>query len=164
MPATKVQLIGGPFEDAEGNVLALGTLEMKLNQDESISGVGQIAAGITVTIQLDINGNVATSPAQSVWGNDQMLPINSYYRVKGFTANQQLAWGPNNQQVIGSGGTFDVGTWIPNVVLSWFPAPQALAIRVNGTLALNQSVLDFTDNAGITWTIASDGKIQAHLV
>lgn len=119
MPA-KVQLIGGNFQDSEGNVLSLGYLKMHLNQDENIIGVGQIAAGVTVTINLDVNGAISVSPVQSVWGNDQMTPVNSFYVVEGFTAQGQLAWGPNNQQIIGSGGTFDVGTWIPNTVLSWF--------------------------------------------
>lgn len=119
MPA-KVQLIGGNFQDSEGNVLSLGYLKMHLNQDENIIGVGQIAAGVTVTINLDVNGAISVSPVQSVWGNDQMTPVNSFYVVEGYTAQGQLAWGPNNQQIIGNGGTFDVGTWIPNTVLSWF--------------------------------------------
>lgn len=123
MPATKVQLIGGNFQDSEGNVLALGSLKMRLSQDESITGVGQIGAGIVLTIDLDSGGAVSGSPVQSVWGNDQMTPLNSFYVVTGYDARGQLAWGPNNQQVIGDGGTFDVGTWIPNTVLSWtYPA------------------------------------------
>ena len=123
MPATKVQLIGGVFQDSEGNVLDSGYLHMRLNQDENIAGVGQIAAGIVITINLNSSGSVDTSTPQYVWGNDQMTPANSFYVVTGFKSNGQLAWGPNNQQVNGSGGTFDVGTWIPNVVVSWtYPA------------------------------------------
>ena len=123
MPATRVQLVGGQFQDSEGNVLANGYLTMRLSQDEQIPGVGELCAGIFITIQLNANGGVSQIPPQLVWGNDQMLPANAYYIVTGFTAAGQIAWGPNNQQVIGSGGTFDVGTWIPNSVISWtFPA------------------------------------------
>src|ERR1019366_6804161 len=128
----KVQLTGGSFQDSEGNLLSLGYLEMQLSQDESVSGSGQICSGITITIQLDVNGAVVVSPVQSVWGNDVMLPVNSYYRVTGFSAKGQLAWGPNNQQVTGA-GPFDVGTWVPNQVVSWTPSLQAPAITVNGT-------------------------------
>lgn len=162
MPATKVQLVGGPFEDAEGNVLSLGYLEMKLNQDESVSGVGQIAAGITVRIDLDVNGIVVASPAQSVWGNDQMLPINSYYRVKGFDNRGQLSWGPNNQQVNGSGGTFDVGSWIPNVVLSWFPSLQNLVLETNGSANDVQSLQNLEDSDTVTFTYEGSGAVKAH--
>lgn len=120
MPATKVQLIGGNFQDNEGNVLALGYLRLRLSSDEQVAGVGQIAAGIVTQINLNSIGAVDTVTPQLVWGNDQMTPVNNFYIVEGFTAAGELAWGPNNEQVIGSGGTFDVGTWIPNTVLSWF--------------------------------------------
>jgi hypothetical protein len=163
MPATKVQLTGGQFQDSEGSKLALGYLLMTLAMDGNISGVGNIAAGITIRIQLDSNGSVVTSPAQSVWGVDQMLPVNNYYRVTGYTFEGQPAWGPNNQQVVGSGGTFDVGTWIPNQVISWTPVGTP-AILVNGVPSPTQARLNFTDNADITWSIDSNGNIQANLV
>lgn len=129
MSATRTQLIGGNFQDAEGAVLNLGYLHMRLSSDEEVPGVGQIGAGIVVTINLDANGSVDTSTPQYVWGNDVMLPANSFYVVTGYKSNGQPAWGPNNQQVISpggfgvGGGTFDVGTWIPNIVVSWtYPA------------------------------------------
>lgn len=120
MPATKVQLIGGNFQDNEGNVLALGYLILRLSSDEQVPGVGQIAAGISTRINLNSSGSVDTLTPQLVWGNDQMVPANNFYIVEGYTAAGELAWGPNNEQAIGSGGTFDVGTWVPNTVLSWF--------------------------------------------
>lgn len=161
MPATKVQLVGGSFQDSEGNLLALGYLIMKLAQDANIAGVGNIASGIEIRIQLDSNGSVVTSPAQSVWGVDQMLPPNNYYRVTGYTAAGQPAWGPNNQQVVGSGGTFDVGTWVPNQVISWTPPLQPLVLEVNDTLAPNQGLLNFDDSASVTWSIDSSGNLTA---
>lgn len=161
MPATKVQLTGGQFQDAEGNALALGYLKMKLNQDEAVTGVGQVCSGIDIRIELDASGAVVAG--QFVWANADMTPINSYYRVTGYTAAGQPAWGPNNQQVA-SGATFDVGTWVPNQVISWNPSVQSIEIRVNGVLAVDQTRLNFTDNADITWSIDSSGNIQAHLV
>src|ERR1035437_4335700 len=125
MPVTKVQLTGGNFQDSSGGVLNLGYLLMKLSSDEEVNS-SLICSGIEIRIQLDANGNVITTPPQSVWGNDQMLPDNSYYKVTGYTAAGQPAWGPNNQQVLGNGGTFDTGAWIPNTVISWVPGTSAL--------------------------------------
>lgn len=159
MPATKVQLIGGQFQDSEGNKLALGYLVMKLAMDANISGVGNIASGIEITIQLDSNGSVVSSPIQSVWGVDQMLPPNNYYRVTGYTAAGQPAWGPNNQQVIGSGGTFDVGTWIPNQVLSWTPPVQATILEVNDVPNTVQTTLNLEAGTNITLTDEGDGGV-----
>lgn len=161
MTATKVQLTGGVFQDSEGNKLALGYLIMKLAMDANISGVGNIASGIDIRIQLDANGSVVASPAQSVWGIDQMLPVNNYYRVTGYTAAGQPAWGPNNQQVIGSGGTFDVGTWVPNQVISWVPPLQPLQLDTNATLNPNQGRLNFEDTASVTWAVDSNGNLEA---
>lgn len=170
MTATKTQLIGGAFQDSEGNLLVNGYLEFDLNQDESVSGVGNIASGITVRIQLDSDANAASStstpPAsdQFIWANDVMLPVNSYYRVTGFTAAGQPAWGPNNQQITTGGvggGTFDLGTWIPNVVFSWTPPLQPLNIEVNGTEFSSQTLLNFQDSASIAWTDEGNGVLEA---
>ncbi len=236
-PPTKVKLVGGNFQDSEGNLLAFGYLEMKLNQDGNISGVGNIASGITIKILLDgsasifgtsalnlsavanavagtavytgtISGgdnnayagltfvvagfstsanngtficsastattltllnasasaesHVANATAdQAIWGDDQMLPPNAYYRVTGFTSQGQPAWGPNNQQVNGNGGTFDIGTWVPNEVISWTPPLQPLLLETNGVENADQFVLNFEDTASVTWAVDGSGNLQA---
>jgi hypothetical protein len=163
MPS-KVQLIGGAFQDSEGNLLANGYLDMFLSQDCSVTGVGNICSGISVRIQLDSNANVASStstpPAanQYVWGNDVLLPTNNFYRVTGYTANGQPAWGPNNQQVIGT-GTFDVGQWVPNQIYSWTPPLTTVELEVNGTPTSDQAVLNLTAGSNITITDEGDGEI-----
>jgi hypothetical protein len=162
---TKVQLIGGHFQDLSGNVLANGYLRMFLSSDELVTGVGFICSGVFVQIQLDSAGSVASStstpPAanQFVWGNDQMAPTNSYYRVFGYAASGQLAFGPDNQQVIGNGGTFDVGTWIPNSVISWQPPIQPLTLEVNSVLAGSQTLLNLNAGSGITLTDNGSGQV-----
>lgn len=167
MPATKVQLIGGVFQDNEGNVLALGYLKLRLSSDEQVAGVGQIAAGIVTTIKLNSAGSIDTSTPQLVWGNDQMTPLNNYYIVEGFTAAGELAWGPNNEQVIGSGGTFDVGTWIPNTVLSWFypaqvgPTGPAGSNGTNGATGAAGAAGATAPNLGLAlpgWWMCCDGS------
>lgn len=168
MPATKTQLIGGSFQDSEGNVLANGYLLMHLSQDENISGVGNICSGIEIKIILDSDGNVAsststpTAPDQLVWANDIMEPVNAYYRVTGYTAKGQPAFGTNNQQVISGGtggGTFNTDTWIPNSVFSWTPPSQSLVLQTNEVDNGSQSLLDLHAGTGVTLTDNGSGRV-----
>jgi hypothetical protein len=122
MAAVMVQLVGGQFQDAEGNPLSGGKLTLELSQDAAVND-SQIAAGVEIIVALDANGSAVISPGQFAWGNDVLSPPNTFYRVTGYTAEGQTAWGPNNQQIEGI-GTFDLGSWTPNAVISWFPALQ----------------------------------------
>jgi len=168
MPApTKTQLIGGAFQDTEGNVLANGYLMFFLNQDSEVNNF-QICSGVAVRIQLDSAGNVASSsstppaPNQFIWATDVLLPVNAYYRVTGYTVNGQIAWGPNNQQVTSGGvggGTFNLGTWIPNSVFSWVPSVQNLALQTNEVANGSQTLLDLHAGSGITLTDNGSGRV-----
>lgn len=110
--SSPVQLINGGFQDILGNSLAGGYLIFKLSKPTSVNGI-YICDGVEVRVTLDSDGNVAGT--QYIYGNDAMTPSDSYYRVTAYTAQGQPAWGPNNQKIIGT-GTFDLGTWVPNVV------------------------------------------------
>jgi hypothetical protein len=164
MPATKTQLVGGAFQDSEGNVLADGTLEFVLSQDGSVVDVGNICSGVAIKIQLDSMGNVASStstpPAadQFIWGNDSILPVNTFYKVTGYTSQGQTAWGPNNQQVIGS-SPFNLGTWIPNQIISWVPSVQGLLVEVGGTPTVVQNILNLIAGTGITIVDNGNGSV-----
>lgn len=119
MPSTKVQLSGGAFQDALGNVVANGYMLMQLSQDSQVTGASpevQVVAGNVIKILLDSNGNVQASPAQYIWPNDVLTPQNTYYTVSVYNTNGQLVWGPNSQQVLSSPSPFDIGTWSPAVV------------------------------------------------
>jgi hypothetical protein len=166
MTATKTQLIGGSFQDSEGNILVNGYLDFELNQDSSVTGVGNICSGITIRITLDSDGNVASStstpPAtnQFIWANDVLLPANSFYSVTGFTAAGQPAWGPNNQQITSGGvggGTYDVGTWVPNQVFSWTPPVQPVVLQTNGVDNPDQLVENLIAGTNVTLTADSNG-------
>lgn len=155
--ADKVVLTGGGFQDAEGNVLANGYLTMKLNQDEQSPSEGQIGAGITLTIPLDENGDIADSP--EVWPNDVLIPTNSYYIVFAFTEEGQQAWGPF-YGTVDSPSPFDVTTWVPagtaGATINAFPV-----IQVNDVNAEDQSLLDLVDSDSITFTDLGNGQITA---
>lgn len=155
MPASRIQIVNGSFQDSLGNVLDSGYLIMELNQDGMVTGVGQVCSGIKIHVPLNSSGNVVASPATEVWPNDVILPINSFYIVSGYTAEGQLAWGPNNQQVISGGATYDLDAWIPNQLTNWTPPLQAPLLETNGVVNGLQSLLDLTDGSNIT--IVDDG-------
>ena len=157
MSATKTMLTGGSFQDSTGSPLASGYLTMHLSQDCSVSGVGTVCSGIDITVNLDANGNVVAG--QYVWSNLVMSPQNNYYKVTGFTAAGQRAFGPNNQQVA-AGATFNLDSWTPNTVISWFPATQPLLLEVNGAQASSQVVQDLVAGSGVTITDEGGGVIQ----
>jgi hypothetical protein len=149
-------LTGGAFQDSEGNVLALGYLKFRLSQDASVNA-SNICSGVEVTIQLDSDGNVVGG--SEIWGNDALSPINTFYRVTGFTHAGQPAWGPNNQQVTGS--SFDLGSWIPNLVISWNPPPSGITLENNGTLNSSQTVLNLeSSDSSVSISDAGGGTID----
>ena len=160
MAATKAVLMGGAFQDGLGNVLANGYLTMKLSQDAAVSGVGIICSGIEITINLDVNGNVVSSPAQSVWANTGgvLSPVNTFYKVTGYTAKGQRAFGPSNQQVA-AGATFNLGSWVPNQVIQWFPTIGAtpLAVEVRGAAFSSTTLLNF-ESSDSSVTITDEGS------
>jgi len=161
MAAVMVQLVGGQFQDAEGNPLSGGKLTLELSQDAAVND-SQIAAGIVVDVYLDSAGSAINSPGQFAWGNDVLSPINTYYKVTGYTAEGQTAWGPNNQQIVGS-GIFDLGTWTPNTVISWFPPvqpPPQVTLEVNSAPASSQVLQNLVEGSNITITDEGNGAIE----
>ncbi len=160
---TKTTLSGGAFQDSEGNLLVNGYLEFKLNQDSNVPGVGNICSGVVVTVPLGSTGSVSGTP--TIWANDVLQPVNSFYRVTGYSAKGQPAWGPNNQQIVAGsslgGGTFDLGTWVPNQVFSWTPPNQSTEFKVNSVDLATQTVVNFEDTTSVTWANTSGGILKA---
>ena len=168
MAASLTQLTGGNFTDSEGNVLANGYLTFQLSQDGNVAGVGNLCSGVEVTIQLDSTGNVAgvsstpSVPNQYIWANANISPINTFYKVTGYTAAGQKAWGRNNQQV-GAGATFNLSTWVPNSVISWFPEVSQtpdITLEVNGALASSQTLQNLVEGTNITIADEGGGNIE----
>ena len=160
---TKVELTGGHFQDSAGNVLAGGTLVMELVQDEQLSmSTGQVCGGIKVTINLDSAGSVDTSPAQSVWPTDIMNPGNASYTVWGYTAEGQLAWGPNYNLLVPSGSTYDVDGWVPNSVNNGSGSGGSnLLLQTNGVNNGSQSKLNlYSSDSSVTLTDDDSGNID----
>ena len=141
--STKVQIIGGAFQDPAGNPLANGYLLFELSQDGLVNGSSQIAAGREIKVTLDANGNVVTSPAQYIWPNDVIIPINTFYTVSAYTSSGQLVWGPNSQQVLSSPSPFDITAWVPASVnlLQGNVTTYDIGVFFPGQYVANQIVL-----------------------
>lgn len=105
---TKISLTGtGNFQDPAGNPIAFGTLTAQL-QEDIVIGVNQICAGITVTLQLDANGNIA---AGSLWPAVYLFTV--------YTAQGQRVW--ENQ--------INVNDFIPPL-----PVGQSYLVHPNGNI------------------------------
>jgi hypothetical protein len=74
--AQKCVISGGAFQAPNGTPLALGTVQVSLQQDVQVGNV-QLCAGVKDTLQLDANGNVTGSP--TLWGlvTYQMVPFSA---------------------------------------------------------------------------------------
>jgi hypothetical protein len=152
MSLPQVQLLGGPFTDSELNVLALGTLVMELSQDEQISTTaGQACGGIKIKIALDDDGNVVSSPAQYVLPTDQLIPVGAFYTVWAYSAEGELAWGPNYNLLCPlGGGTFNVNNWIPNTTGVNGGTTSAIALQTNGVNNPVQTIENLIAGTNIT--------------
>ena len=111
-------LIGGGFQDSDGNVLANGKLVLTLSApctDLATSLVG-ICNQYDLSYTLDTDGNVAATPAvQPVWANNLIAPSGTYYMARVFSSAGQLCWGPNPQVINATVNQqpINISTWIP---------------------------------------------------
>lgn len=138
-----VQLSGGNFQDSEGNVLNEGYLLFELSQDAQANSTDQICAGRVIKILLDNSGNVQSSPAQSIWPNDALTPAGTFYIVRGYTAQGELVWGPNAQQVFSTPSPYNLNSWVPNYIsnLNGSTPTYDIGIFLQGSYTANQLVV-----------------------
>lgn len=142
--SVKVQLIGGAFQTPSGAPLSGGNLTFVLSQDAQVtvgSTLEQVAAGETIVVPLDADGNIITSPTQLIWPNDVLTPINTFYTVTAYTAEGQLVWGPNCQQVFSTPSPFDVGVWVPGSVnlTTGVQVTYDIGVAIPGAFFANQT-------------------------
>jgi hypothetical protein len=78
------------FQDPSGTAIAGGTVTIRLLYDISAAASNgpQISAGIVVSGTLDSSGTITVD----LWPNDVLVPANSNYQVKAYTALGQPAW------------------------------------------------------------------------
>jgi len=104
---------GGAFQDSSGNPLANGYLTIQLSQDGVVNTSTMVCSGYEITVKLDANGNVISSPAQTIWPNDVITPSGTFYTIYAYSANGQLVWGPSYNQILSTPTPFDLGSLTP---------------------------------------------------
>jgi hypothetical protein len=117
LQGSKVQIIGGPFQDALGNALSNGYLVFQLQHDAVALNVGQIMGNMSVRVPLDINGYIQGTVSGApiyVWPNNVLLPASGTYLIWAYDSSNRLAWdNPQIQSVNSSPSPFNVNAWIP---------------------------------------------------
>jgi hypothetical protein len=157
------QVISCPWQDEQGNALALGTIVFEASGDALVTGTGELCSGIKGSLNLDNTGSVAASPAQYMWPTDQMSPSNITYTVWVYSANGELAWGPNYGLTVPSGaGSFNLCTWVPNQIGSSSGASGgSLTLQVNGVNNAVQSILNLeSTDSSVTLTDEGNGSVN----
>lgn len=93
-------IVGGGFQDGDGNPLALGLAYLKLSADatDSETGTQQICSGQSVIFSLDSDGDVSEN--SFLWPNDQLISnvsgiSDTFYFMSAEDENGQLVYGPN---------------------------------------------------------------------
>lgn len=109
------QIIGGAFQDSEGNILAGGTLFLTLNRDAFTDNTltTLVCAGQTLEYPLDDDGNILN--VVYAWPNDQIIDVwtlasDTFYMARVESADGQLAWGPNALYILSTPSPFNLST------------------------------------------------------
>src|SRR5580658_2637288 len=95
-------LTGGAFQDASGAPIASGTITFQLSQSAYVAGTGQVVNSTVISYNLLANGNIASSPSPTLWGNDQLTPSGSYYIVNIMNSSGAVVRGPENWIISGT--------------------------------------------------------------
>ena len=113
----RVQLTGGPFQDALGNALSNGYLIFQLQHDAVAPNVAQIVGNISVRVPLDINGFIqgtVTGAPVFIWPNDILSPAGGNYIIWAYDSVNRLAWdNPQIQRVLSVPSPFNINSWTP---------------------------------------------------
>jgi hypothetical protein len=103
------QIVGGNFQDPEGNPLNGGSVTFRLTTDAVATGT-QVTAAILTKATLDTSGNIVGTV--KLWPNDQLNPSDTIYRIKAYVASGLRVW-ETEAAIPSGGGSFDLGTLVP---------------------------------------------------
>ncbi len=152
--AGNLQIQGGNWQDAEGNVLNLGYLLFELSHDELYSvGNSQIVAGLKFKVNLNSSGSIPANPATLIYSNDVLTPANSYYIVRAFKSDGTEAWAsPQLWSFSSSPNPFDLGTQVPY-------NPPGAGVTLNNTNVTRVASFNFqVDGGGSAITTGAKGQ------
>ncbi len=115
----KSNIVGGSFQDPQGNPLNNGYLVFRLSHDSNVTTLGaptgaQVTAGVQITMFLDQNGNLV--PNQYLWTNDVLTPSGSYYRVTAYNSQGIQIWNfPQNFFIQPYAAQINIGSLEPTI-------------------------------------------------
>ena len=112
------QVVGGHFQDSQGNILANGYLTFTLNQDETDTATEniEICSGRVIRIPLDDTGSIPASPVYSLWPNDLLTPTGSFYSIIAYSKHGERVWGPNFFQILSTPSPYSIDVWEPTTI------------------------------------------------
>lgn len=158
MASPNLQIEGGNFQDAEGNVLNLGYLLLELSHDENYSiGPAQVVGGLKFRVSLNSSGSIPASPAVMIYSNDVLTPGGSFYIVRAFKSDGTEAWAaPQFWTFTSTPNPIDVGTIVPtNPPGGGGSGSSTLLLETNGAVNSNQSLLNIAQGTNMTITNVS---------
>lgn len=156
-------LENGGFSDIEGQPLANGYLTWELSHDEAaLASSLQVVGGLSRTVQLDNNGNVAGSP--QFQNNDTLTPAGSFYIVNAYRSDGTKAWrAPQYIQVLSTSSPFNLSNVVPYnpPVNGLSSGSSSLIVQTNSTNNASQTLLNFVNSASVTFSNPSGGEVTA---
>lgn len=104
------QIIGGTFQGPDGSILANGYITFEINSTAVVNTSTRVCNQKTITVNLDNNGNVPSSPVVSLWPNDI---VGGQYKLSAYTQQGQLVYGPVPAVILSSPSPFNLGALVP---------------------------------------------------
>lgn len=103
------KIITGTWDHADGSAVANGFLYLKLSQDATAVGTGQVAPRL-ITIQLTSTGSIPTNT--SIYANDELSPVGTSYSLSVDDLGRGNVWGPEIFELTGS-SPIDINSLVP---------------------------------------------------
>lgn len=158
-----MKTITGSWQDSLGSSIAFGSLWLKLSQDATVIGTGQIAPR---NIVIALNSSGAIPAATQIWCNDEVSPTGTFYTLSVLEQGGGIVWGPENFTIsgaspinlnnivpIGTGGGGGGG----GVAINFQDSVQTISVTqaVGFASAVNTLILATAGVGGITLTLPS---------
>src|SRR5713226_4172519 len=159
-------MISGTFKRPDGSPASGSVLTLALSQDAVTIDGSAVIEKYLVWITLDANGAIPSGV--QVWGNDEILPANTYYTAE--ISNPPFGYAYNeNLKIIGP-SPVNLNTLVPAPVPGVAVAPNTLAAESDVALSnpQNSDVLTYSSGskkwvnapaAGGSSTLASDTDV-----
>jgi len=159
----------GSFQDPFGVTLSRGFIALDLSETALITGGGELSTQ-RVVINLDVNGKVAAG--QLLYGNDQLTPSTTTYRMTVYYSNGNFAANWGRQRITGS-APMDLALLVPSsdvggIVTTPITFVQSKSSTNVSSLAFNSNnsegnlIIVALSNLNQTPVIVTDSKLNTY--